>query len=620
MLKGKKGAKNLKEDQNPVLDALSKSQAMIEFELDGTILTANENFLNAMGYSLEEVQGQHHSMFAEPEFAQSQEYKDFWEMLGRGEFQASEYKRLGKGGKEIWIQASYNPIMDMNGKPFKVVKFATDITAEKLKNADFEGQIEAIGKSQAVIEFELDGTIITANENFLSAMGYSLDEIQGQHHSMFAEPEFAQSQEYKDFWEMLGRGEFQASEYKRLGKGGKEIWIQASYNPIMDMNGKPFKVVKFATDITAEKLKNADFEGQIEAIGKSQAVIEFELDGTIITANENFLSAMGYSLDEIQGQHHRMFAEPGYAESQEYKEFWEKLARGEFQADEYKRLGKGGKEIWIQASYNPILDMNGKPFKVVKFATDITEDVQERLRRSTVQKEIDKDLGEIATAVQNAAEETTNSATSANEAASNVQAVAAGAEELAASVGEISNQVANALEISSQAVDQAKQTNDIVSGLAASAGSIGEVVELINEIANQTNLLALNATIEAARAGEAGKGFAVVASEVKNLATQTGKATEDISKQISEVQGATGQAVDVIGVISDTIGKINEISASISAAVEEQNSVTIEVSSNMQSASQVVESISSGMTNIASATEQIKDLSMKVKSASGTLS
>ncbi len=360
-------------DLTAQFQAISKSQAIIEFNMDGTIITANENFLSTMGYTLDEIKGEHHRLFAEHDFANSPEYKAFWEKLNRGEFESAEYKRLGKGGKEVWIQASYNPILDLNGQPFKIVKYASDVTEQKLKNADFSGQINAISMSQAVIEFNMDGTITYANENFLTTMGYSLDEIKGKHHSMFAEPDFARSTEYKDFWEKLNHGEFESGEYKRLGKGGKEVWIQASYNPIMDLNGQPFKVVKYASDVTEQKLRNADFSGQIEAIGASQAVIEFNMDGTIIYANENFLTTTGYTLDEIKGQHHRMFAEPDFARSIEYKAFWEKLNRGEFESGEYKRLGKGGKEVWIQASYNPILDLNRNPFKVVKYASDVTE-------------------------------------------------------------------------------------------------------------------------------------------------------------------------------------------------------------------------------------------------------
>ena len=355
------------------IDAIHKAQAVIEFELDGTILTANENFLATMGYSLDEVKGQHHSMFAPPGMKESQEYREFWTLLGKGEYQAGEFKRIDKASKDVWIQASYNPILDADGKPFKVVKFATDITESKRQSANFQGQIDAIHKAQAVIEFELDGTILTANENFLATMGYSLDEVKGNHHSMFAPPGLKDSQEYRDFWALLGKGEYQAGEFKRIDKAGKDVWIHASYNPILDAEGKPFKVVKFATDITESKRQSANFQGQIDAIHKAQAVIEFELDGTILTANENFLTTMGYSLDEVKGNHHSMFAPPGLKDSQEYRDFWRSLGDGHYQAGEFKRIGKSGDEIWIQASYNPILDAEGKPFKVVKFASDITE-------------------------------------------------------------------------------------------------------------------------------------------------------------------------------------------------------------------------------------------------------
>ena len=211
------------------------------------------------------------------------------------------------------------------------MKVAHDATEQELRAADYEGQIQAISKAQAVIEFNLDGTIITANDNFLSVVGYTLEEVQGQHHRMFVEESFRASVEYRQFWEALNRGEYQAAEYKRIGKGGKEVWIQASYNPILDLNGEPFKVVKYATDVTEQKLTNADFQGQIQAVSKAQAVIEFNLDGTIITANDNFLSVVGYTLEEVQGQHHRMFVEESFRASVEYRQFWEALNRGEYQ-------------------------------------------------------------------------------------------------------------------------------------------------------------------------------------------------------------------------------------------------------------------------------------------------
>jgi methyl-accepting chemotaxis protein len=484
---------------------------------------------------------------------------------------------------------------------------------------ELTAKLAALDKSQAVIEFNLDGTIVAANANFLNAMGYRLDEVQGKHHSMFMPPDLRDGPEYRAFWDGLRRGEYQSGEFKRIAKGGRPVWIQASYNPLLDGRGKPFKVVKFATDITAQKLKNADYEGQITAIHKSQAVIEFNLDGTVITANDNFLNTLGYRLDEIQGKHHGMFVEPQERDSAAYRAFWDSLRRGDYQAAEYKRIGKGGKVVWIQASYNPICGPDGKLVKVVKFATDTTAQAEDRIRRVEVQKSIDIDLSHITDAVTATSARVTAAASASTQTSSNMQAVASGAEELAASVSEISRQAADALSISTQAVQQANETSVIVAGLATAAQKIGDVVKLINNIAEQTNLLALNATIEAARAGEAGRGFAVVASEVKVLATQTAKATDEISAQIAEVQGTTGSAVTVIQDITQTISRVNEISAAIAASVEEQASVTQSMSSNMQVAAKGVTDINVNMTDIAEATRSVDASTRKVREASRAL-
>ena len=534
------------------LAALHKSQAVIEFDLDGKILTANGNFLGAMGYSLAEVQGQHHRMFVDPAEASSAEYREFWAKLKRGEFQAAEFKRVAKGGREIWIEASYNPILDRNGKPCKVVKFATDITEKKINAMDSAGKVMAIGRSQAVIEFKLDGTIITANDNFLGAMGYSLTEVAGQHHRIFMPAADRDGSAYREFWAGLNRGEFQAGEFKRIAKGGKEVWILATYNPILDEKGKPFKIVKFATEVTQQKLKNADLEGQIVAIGKSQAVIEFNMDGTIIRANDNFLKTLGYELAEVQGKHHRMFVEQIERDSAAYANFWAALNRGEYQSGEFKRVGKGGTEVWIQASYNPILDLNGKPYKVVKYASDITIQALTRMR--------------------------------AERARSLIESVAAGGEEMSASIREISETMVNSRRTASQAVEQVDAADVQAQRLTEAAHSMEGITELISNITGQINLLALNATIESARAGEAGRGFAVVASEVKGLANQAKSATDKISAEIASLGGISRDVVTALSAIKNAIEHVNEFVTSTSAAVEEQSAVTEDMSSNMQKA------------------------------------
>jgi methyl-accepting chemotaxis protein len=539
--------------------AINRSQAVIEFKMDGTIVTANQNFLDAMGYRLDEIQGKHHQMFAPPELRGSEAYKAFWASLNRGEFQAGEYKRVGKGGREVWIQASYNPIMDTAGKPVKVIKFATDITEKKIRGMEDAGKISAIGRAQAVIEFNLDGTIITANENFLATVGYRLDEIQGKHHSMFVSPAERDSAAYREFWAKLGRGEYEAAEYKRFGKGGKEVWILASYNPILDEAGKPFKVVKFASDITADKLKTANYAGQIEAIGKSQAVIEFGMDGNVLTANANFLGALGYSLAEIQGKHHSMFVPSDQRDGESYRAFWAALNRGEFQSGEFERVGKGGKQVWIQASYNPIRDLNGKPFKVVKYASDTTAQVLARMRSEKVR--------------------------------GMMESVAAGAEELNASVREISAAMSKSRDTALNAVEQVESADQQAQRLSEAAESMSSIVQLIGDITGQINLLALNATIESARAGEAGRGFAVVASEVKNLANQAKQATDKIEQEIGNLNGISGDVVGALGSIKKAIQEVSEYVTSTAAAVEEQSTVTSEMSNGMQQAAAEAASI-----------------------------
>ncbi|XGC81074.1 PAS domain-containing protein [Bdellovibrio bacteriovorus] len=600
-------------DLKSTVEAIHRVQAVIEFNLDGTIITANENFCKAMGYELKDIVGKHHKMFCDPAYTSGFEYRAFWDKLNRGEFEQSEYKRFANGGREIYIHASYNPIYDDNGKVVKVVKFATDITAQKLKNSDYEGKVQAISKAQAVIEFNMDGTIITANENFCKTVGYDLRDIQGKHHRMFCEPTYANGPEYRMFWDKLNRGEFDAGEYKRVGLGGKEIWIQASYNPIFDMNGKPFKVVKFATEITAAKLRNSDFEGKLVAIGKAQAVIEFNMDGTITTANENFLKTVGYDMKEIQGKHHKMFCDPALVNSMEYSHFWDKLNRGEFDAGQYRRLGKGGKEIWIQASYNPIFDMNGRPYKVVKYATDITQVKMMIKSMEETANNLAAAAGELtatATQMSNTAVHTNEqshlASNSASEVASGVKTVATNTEEMAASIREIARSANESAEMSKMTLQRAQETNKTIMQLGISSQEIGNVIKVISSIAQQTNLLALNATIEAARAGDAGKGFAVVANEVKELAKQTAKATEDITNKIGAIQGDSKNAVEAISGISQAMDKLNSIAGAIAASVEEQTATTNEVSRVVLESTKSVDSIATIIKVVSGASNESK--------------
>jgi methyl-accepting chemotaxis protein len=310
--------------------------------------------------------------------------------------------------------------------------------------------------------------------------------------------------------------------------------------------------VKFATDVTKQKLISADNGGQIEAIEKSQAVIEFRMDGTIVKANQNFLDAVGYAQSEIVGRHHSMFVEPAERGSAAYAEFWARLNQGQYQAAEYKRVGKGGREIWIQASYNPILDLNGKPFKVVKYATDTTALAIGRIKATRARALIDS--------------------------------VASGSEEMSASIREISETMVKSRLTATGAAERVQAADAQAQRLNDAAQAMGGIVELIGNITSQINLLALNATIESARAGEAGRGFAVVASEVKNLANQAKQATDKITAEIDGLNGVSGDVVSALGAIKTAIEEVNEFVNSTAAAVEEQSTVTADMSVNMQRA------------------------------------
>jgi methyl-accepting chemotaxis protein len=495
-------------------------------------------------------------------------------------------------------------------------------------------KVEAINRSLAVIEFQLDGTIINANANFLAAVGYSLDEIKGRHHRMFVEPAYAASPEYAEFWRSLAAGNFQSGEYRRFAKGERELWLQATYNPILDKAGKPVKVIKFASDITAAKNHAADMTGQVAAIGRAQAVIEFKLDGTIVTANENFLGAVGYRLDEIQGKHHRMFVEPAYGASAEYEQFWQRLRAGAFIAAEFKRFGKGGKEIWIMASYNPVLDAAGRPVKVVKFATDITErkrgEAIIELLKTSLARMAEGDLGghvdtpftgqyeglrvafnssleritEIVTSLQStsrglktATSEILSGANDLSERttrqAATIEETSAAMEQLAATVTENASRAADASlkanEVSRTATvggEVMSKATEAMERITHSSAKISNIIGMIDDIAFQTNLLALNASVEAARAGDAGKGFAVVAVEVRRLAQSAASASSEVKVLIeqsgSEVAGGSKLVAEAAHKLNEMLTTARESSGLIEAiadASKEQAAAIEEVSS-----------------------------------------
>jgi len=577
-------------------------------------------------------------------------------------------------------------------------------SSAKLQN--LQGQIDAISKTQAVIEFELDGTIITANENFLSVTGYTLEEIQGQHHRIFCETEYANSAEYTAFWAKLGRGAFDAGEFLRLSKSGQEIWIQASYNPILDGKGNPTKVVKYATEITAlVKQRNQAFKlGQL--VDKSEgAVMMIDRDFVITYANETTVTmlnkyadtfkkvwptfdpanVMGSCIDMFHkdpSHQRKLLSDPSnlpyktdiqvgpltfallvtaqtdsegnyIGNALEWKNVTEERSRvareikvAEFQESEVEKLSFVMAEIangdltqnyevaeaeedtqstW--STFNDIATQVNKMCANLREVMTLMRDNAGTLATSS--EELTGTAGKLETGasdtmsqsatVSSAAEEMSinmkNMAASTTQMTSNVQSVSSAIEEMTDSISEIAKNAEQASSVANNAANLAESSNETIGQLGSAADEIGKVIEVIQDIAEQTNLLALNATIEAARAGDAGKGFAVVATEVKELAKQTADATEDIRSRITGIQGSTQEVVQSIDEISKVIAEVNSVSTTIAAAVEEQSVTTKEIAKNVAQTSEAASTISTGVAESASASEEITRSITEVDSA-----
>ena len=495
--------------------------------------------------------------------------------------------------------------------------------------------LAAMDRSQAVIEFDLTGRILHANENFLQAVGYQLSEVVGQHHRMFVDPVEAQSKDYAAFWARLAEGHFDRRQYKRVAKGGREIWIEASYNPVF-RGGKPVKVVKFATDITTVKLKAMEDEGKLAALSRAQAIIEFTPKGDILGANENFLAALGYDLTEITGRHHSMFCMPDHVASPEYRVFWQRLAEGHFVADQFTRITKSGAKIHIQASYNPILDADGKVFKVVKFATDVTERVRsieeigaglgrlaecnirmtidrafvpefEPLRRDfnnsigafqeTLSKVLDQTYiqnrsgQEMRKAAEDLSERTRQQAVALEETAAALTEATVAVRSSTDRTRETRKLVRDARASANMSASVVSNTVSAMQRIEAASAEIGQIIGVIDEIAFQTNLLALNAGVEAARAGEAGRGFAVVAQEVRELAQRSAKAAREIKKLITNSSTEVHEGVRLVGETGRALQEIESFVAEIDHNVDAIATSAAEQASGLEEISAAVSDV-----------------------------
>jgi methyl-accepting chemotaxis protein len=605
--------------------AVAASQAIITFDTQGVILDANDIFCQLLGYRVADLKGQHHSIFVDAAHRESAAYRQFWERLRAGQFDAGQYRRLGKDGREVWIQASYNPVMGADGKVQQVVKVASDITAEKLRNADHEGQLAAIGKSQAVIEFDLKGNVLHANENFCRALGYNLEDIKGRHHSLFVETSHRDAPEYRAFWERLASGQYDAGRYCRIGQGGREVWIQASYNPIYDMNGRPFKVVKYATDITQQVLAARAFEAELgQVIGEASKgdfdqrfVVEGKQGVQKQTAEgiNLLLEASQAGLREVQVLTDRAVAGDfsSRIDVSDRQGFFRQMGGSTNALMEVVEQGLGTLQTALQALAEGDLDHT---------VNDELEGIFDELKHS-----YNSSVHKLRTVIGEVSANADSLAAAATQITSTSQSLSEGANEQAASVEETSAAIEQMSASISQNADNAKVTDGMarkVSGEAAEGGaavgatvdamkSIATKIGIIDDIAYQTNLLALNAAIEAARAGEHGKGFAVVAAEVRKLAERSQIAAQEIGALASGSVKTAERAGALLGEIVPVIQRTSDLVQEITAASDEQSTGVNQINTAMNQLTQLTQQNAAGSEELAATAEEMTGQAEKLR-------
>ncbi|MGZ3904858.1 MAG: methyl-accepting chemotaxis protein, partial [Bacteroidia bacterium] len=702
-----------------VVSAIDTSFTSVEFDTKGNVLNANENFLKCMEVSIEDIKGRHHRTLVDNTFSSSPEYLNFWNDLAAGKTKADQYKYISRSGNDVWLQSVLSPIKDDMGRIVRVIQIASDVTEAREKadqlNREIEARIASVDTACIVSEVDLKGYITYVNDKHCEVSQYTREELMGANQNIVRHPDMPK-EVFKEMWATIGKGKIFRGLVKNRRKDGTPYYVDGVFTPVLGKNGKPVKYIGIRFDITQQTFEKLAAEGVVNAIDTSFAFVEFDVKGNVITANNNFLKTLEYSLDEIKGKHHRMFLDRTTSNSSEYTRFWEDLASGKVQADQYKLISRSGREVWIQAVYSPIKDDMGRIVKVVKIATDITEQKEAAIETEKAANEVNRvvsalasgdltqrysieskgdlkvmgdslnsatgnlnnllgNISQIANLVASSAEELLTKGeqmkNTTQEVASATQQMAEGAQQQAQQTDESSkliegvlksaNEMGKKAEVINTAAERGQKsatdglttirkvvenmgeilssattTSNSINVLAQRSEEIASTLSVITDIASQTNLLALNAAIEAARAGEAGRGFAVVAEEIRKLAEGSRKSAIDIEKVIREVQkdvNAAGKSIETMEVSVKSGNSASKEAEIVFQNIEKTSTETLDLSNEIVDATAIQkDAINSTVKNIekivvvaeetASGTEQIassgKELSQGMNEVTAT--
>ena len=523
-------------------NAIQKSVGIMEFDRGGKITAANPTVIETFGTEKNELLELEHTSLCEAQFAQSHRHTDFWDKLIAGEAVAGRFPRITPKGNKIWLLATYMPIVDNEGRVLGILMQSNDCTKDYQRSLRDRLKVAALERVYSTADIDLEGKMMEANDNFLTLTGMKPTDMMLSNHSMLYTAD-SSGPPAAEFWSALLRDRHATGVFKRNTINGQEIWINALYAVLNDDTGSAERVFLFAEEVTEEKQREADLTGKWDAINNSQAVVEYDVDGRVLSANDGFLKLVGYSLREIVGQHHSMFFTPDYIQTEEYREFWFGLGKGEKRAGRYHQIGRFDRDMYVQADYNPVLDMNGDVVRIVEYAVDVTDHV-------TLERDLKEKSQEILGELQRAASNSTELEGINKDVLTRISGGESGAD------------------------DGLQQLDGCATALSAAhsqTSQINEVVEVINDISVQTNLLAFNAAIEAARAGEHGVGFSIVADEVRKLAEKNASAAQEIMRLVEAASSELQKGTEANNTTRDGLTQIRSTlqSASASASIVE---------------------------------------------------